>query len=121
MELKRDEIVKALDCFRHRILHSKLAEKVTESEMMSIIDAIDLIKELTEENERLRANAKSATEILNFKFAYDAGKADTARKMQERLRAETIVIKDHTGKLGSVVTIGTIEQIAKEIMNEDNI
>lgn len=52
------------------------------------VEADKTIQKLTEENERLRANTKSATEILNFKFAYDAGKADTVRKMQERLKKQ---------------------------------
>ena len=45
--------------------------------------------------------------------------ADTVRKMQERLKAESITIQDHTGKLGSVVLIGTIDQIAKEMVEGD--
>ena len=42
-------------------------------------------------------------------------KADTVRKMQERLKAEAITIQDHTGKLGLVVLVNDIDQIAKEM------
>ena len=45
-------------------------------------------------------------------------KADTIRKMQERLKAETITIQDHTGKLGSVILVNTVDQIAKEILED---
>lgn len=61
MELNRDKIVRELDNFHHRVLNSKLAEKITEREIIAIINAAALliedekkIKELTEENERLR-------------------------------------------------------------------
>jgi hypothetical protein len=40
--------------------------------------------------------------------------------MQERLKAETITIQDHTGKLGSVVLVGTIDQIVKEMLEGDD-
>jgi hypothetical protein len=39
--------------------------------------------------------------------------------MQERLKAESITIQDHTGKLGSVVLVGTIDQIVKEMLKEE--
>jgi hypothetical protein len=43
-------------------------------------------------------------------------RADTVRKMQERLKAEAITIQDHTGKLGLVVLVDTIDQIANELL-----
>lgn len=46
MELDMEQIVKTLECFHHRILNSDLAEKITEQEMMAIIDAIALIRNL---------------------------------------------------------------------------
>lgn len=51
-KLTDSEIVKALECFRHRILNSRLAEKVTGREMMSIVNALDLINRLQAENEK---------------------------------------------------------------------
>ena len=51
-----EQIIKALECFHHRILKSKLAEKVTEDEITSIINAIIIIKEQQAEIERLKAN-----------------------------------------------------------------
>ena len=51
--MDREQIIKALECFHARILNTKLAEKVTESEMMAVINAITAIKELTEEKAAL--------------------------------------------------------------------
>lgn len=53
-------------------------------------------------------------------FISNTIKADTIRKMQERLKAETITIQDHTGKLGSVIIVSTVDQIAKEMLEENN-
>ena len=116
-ELNREQIIKALECFHHRILNTKLAEKITESEMMAVIDALSLIKELTQANEMLSESydhlEKTKDELLserarlteenerlradNLTFAhgvekvaanyYNLGCADTVRKMQERLKA----------------------------------
>ena len=56
MELNREKIVRELDNFHHRVLNSKLAERITEREIMAIINAAALlieddkkIKELTTE------------------------------------------------------------------------
>ena len=56
MELNRERIVRELDNFHHRALNSKLAERITEREIMAIINAANLliedekkIKKLTEE------------------------------------------------------------------------
>ena len=47
--MERTKVIEALECFRHRILTSKLAEKVTEDEITAIINAIIIIKEQQEE------------------------------------------------------------------------
>jgi hypothetical protein len=90
-------------------------------------NALSLIKELTEENERLRADkdywksrAKESESEYNqaVKRGYNLGAIDYVGSFAERLKAETITIQDHTGKLGSVVLVGTIDQIAKEMVND---
>ena len=53
MELNREQIVKALECFRQRILDTNLAKNIYEAEIMAIVDAIALIRELTEEKEKI--------------------------------------------------------------------
>ena len=52
-EFNREDIIKALECFHQRILNTNLAEKITETEIIAIIDAIDLIKQLTEEKRQI--------------------------------------------------------------------
>ncbi len=104
-------------------------------------NALTIIKELTEENAKLARSCTELTrklEIANLdieckericeSYALQYGttadkevwlkkeRADTVRKMQERLKAETITIQDHTGKLGSVVLVDTIDQIANELL-----
>jgi hypothetical protein len=61
MELDRQKIVRELDSFHHHVLNSKLAERITEREIMAIINAAALIiedgkriEELIKENERLK-------------------------------------------------------------------
>ena len=75
-----------------------------------LADAISLIKKLTEENERLIAKERNATEILNFKFAYDAGKADGVRKMHNEIKGRCI-----KGGIYPAFVAGIIDQIAKEM------
>jgi hypothetical protein len=86
-------------------------------------------KRLTEENERLRADKdywksrakESESEYYQaVKRGYNLGAIDYVGSFAERLKAETITIQDHTGKLGSVVLVGTIDQIAKEMLEEEN-
>jgi hypothetical protein len=69
MEFDTEQIIKALECFHSRILNSNLAEKITEGEIMSIINALVLIKELTEENERLNRIIESY--MLQYGTAVD--------------------------------------------------
>ena len=45
--------------------------------------------------------------------------ADTVRKMQERLKAQAIIIKDHTGKMGTIVGVGNIDDVAREMIEDD--
>jgi hypothetical protein len=49
----REEIIKGLECFHTRILNTKLAEKITETEIMTIINALTLIEQLTEEKREI--------------------------------------------------------------------
>lgn len=74
-------------------------------------------KRLTEENERLRADCvKGANALIEEIQKNRTIEADTVKEFAERLKANTITIQDHTGKLGSVVLVGTIDQIAKEML-----
>ena len=63
MELNAEQIKKALECFHIRILNTNLAEKITETEIMAIVDALSLINELTEKNERLKQKRMNKIDI----------------------------------------------------------
>ena len=95
MKLNRDQIIKALECCSKDDCdncpnsfgncYSNLAR-----------DALSLIKELTEENERLRADT-----IDEF-----------VKMVKEKMREVA------TGKRASLVGIGWLDQIAKELKGE---
>lgn len=80
------------------------------------------IKELTEKNERLKAtkyymHSDGRIEVIP---SVDSVRADTIKKMQERLKADAVTIQDHTGKLGVVVGVGNIDDVAKEMLEGEN-
>ena len=136
--LNAETVKKALECcLANDICDSKCGEcqyKSTGADCMDCMlrDALALInsqeqriKELTEENERLKLDVEVCGAELsryteNIVQMAKQDRADTVRKMQERLKAETITIQDHTGKLGLVVLVGTIDQIAKEMEEGEN-
>ena len=107
MELNAEQIKKALECFHHRILNTKLAEKVTESEMMAIIDALALIDKLTVERDRYKR--------YYFNHDYDRMeatiKAETVRKMHSEIEERCI-----KGGIYPAFVKRTIDQIAKEMV-----
>lgn len=81
---------------------------------------IALIKELTKENKRLKAqkyylHSDGRIEMIP---TVESVRADTVRKMQERLKAQAMTIKDHTGKMGTVVGVGNIDDVAREMFEE---
>ena len=83
MELNREQIVKALEnAVRMGKFYSYMTPKLSYEELK---DALALIRELTEENERLRDSSVDYREIPYIKAE---AKADTVRKMQERSKAE---------------------------------
>jgi arginyl-tRNA--protein-N-Asp/Glu arginylyltransferase len=88
MELNREQIVKALEYFRQRILDTDLAKNIYEAEIMAIIDALSLIRELTKENKRLKAEKENLTVQRNTFREY-------AEKMQ--LFVESIRHKEEKG------------------------
>jgi hypothetical protein len=130
MELKRDDIIKALEhCFGNEPCSKcEWHEKGNGCLSKLAQSALSLIKELTEENERLKADKdywknrakESESEYAQaVKRGYNLGAIDYVGSFAERLKAETITIQDHTGKLGSVVLVGTIDQIAKEMLEAE--
>ena len=133
-ELNREQIIKALECCISEVKQDDCPcdacpYKDNGCNRNLLPDALSLIKELTEENERLRADkdcwkirAKESESEYDkaVKRGYNLGAIDYVGSFAERLKAETITIQDHTGKLGSVVVVGKIDQIAKEMLEGDN-
>ena len=133
MELNREQIVKVLECcLADRVICNDCPiQKECESTPFDATlarYALALIRELTEENERLR-NRVTATIILTDKDAerikkeclerveldIKAIQSDTVRKMQERLK--NAFNFGHTILEKSICDI--IDQIAKEMWEED--
>ena len=131
MELKREEIVKALECCTN--CNCDVCPYVPEQgthkgtigcndELM--INAISLINELTEENERLKKRLKATNymitpdERIEMIPTVESVRADTVREMQERLKVR---FKGGKCNLYTVYNIQRyIDQIAEEILEGKN-
>ena len=130
MELKRDEIVKALAMFIEDMpveLHLGLSR--TTRFRLLLRDALSLIKELTEENERLKSVEFTCGFIKPHKVLecpifdeVEKTKADTVREMKERLKAKMNDLSRNDGIFGTyyLVSKSFIDQIAKEMIGEAN-
>lgn len=101
MELNREQIVKALDAFHDRILNSKLAEKVTESEMMAVVDALtlinDLVKELFEAHNKNVELIKENAQLKFFDLVTAQQEAEYFKK--QYLEAKHEVLMDFAERL----------------------
>lgn len=111
-ELNQEEIIKALECLHQRILSTRLAEKITEAEMMAIIDALALIKELSEKVENYR-NELGEVRVALAEANNDKKKlrADTVRNMHSLIKERCI-----KGGIYPAFVAGVIDQIAKEML-----
>ena len=130
MELNREQIIKALECCHSSAIadckHCTYRGKADDEEDLGITclnvllkDTLALIKELTEENERLRKNLET------FK-----GKQKSLQKQIEVLSKENhlLLSKDFditvgdchivfsNGKKGNIYTFTEKDQIAKEML-----
>lgn len=82
-----------------------------------ITDALALIRELTEENERLEDNLiKQSTENIMLLLDKQDIKADTVRMMQERLKEKRV--KPEFPWDDFFITETDIDQVAKELLEE---
>ena len=144
MELNRDQIIKALECCLIQGAECRKCPMVhTHALCYREIkrNALALIKELTEENERLKAENelvqvshdslrelyRTDTDALlnvlsNFREETADIITDTVRKMQKRLHEKTFI--DTLGETGNYkmirksVMLVDIDQIAKEMLEE---
>jgi hypothetical protein len=133
MELNREQITKALEwcssggnCINCLENDKNLFLSKEGCMAVQMRNALALIKELTEENERLRAIMDEAKEIVErlaektpIAFANETrkAKADTVRKMQEALEHR---IHSKLSYHGWYLKETVIAEIAKEMLEEGN-
>ena len=119
MKINGEQVIKALECCTNRdkpcgecILHEDKLCTITMAN-----GALSLIKELTEENERLRGqNIDLAAELKKCLKAGWAVEVHTVRKMQERLIECFNNEVDHLSMYTEAQVIFAIDQIAKEMV-----
>ena len=122
MELNREQIIKALECCTSCSCGVDCPYyDSTLCQYHIMRDALSLIKELTEENERLRADneikSQKRANIFEIVNAFERGRTDGVRKMQERL----INYESYDNGGGNyVVSVDDIRTVAKEMLKEDN-
>lgn len=86
-------------------------------------NALALIRELTEEKERVEKLSEDLGRDVDVKLKYileledklETTKADTVQKMQERLKSQSFAHKN----FGELVYVEDIDQIAKELLEEN--
>ena len=129
MRLKRTEIIKALECCGS----NNCSEECFGSDMKGLSEctkilaqnALTLINELTEENERLRANNLTFAHGVEKVAAnyYNLGCTDTVRKMKESIIEKACSLSMVNGE-GKVIKIDyqispeRLDQIAEEMIGE---
>lgn len=68
-----NEIIKALKCLHKRILQSKCAEEITETEIMGLVNALDLINRQKAEIERLNKNCEELIYKIEYLLCHATG------------------------------------------------
>ena len=124
MELNAEQIIKDLECcYMQELEHNENCPECPYTDLYPNCaeylgkDALSLIKELAEENERLEnVLVEQSAENVMLCGELKHVKADTVRKMQKRIKTE----KFHHKNFGDLVYIDAIDQIAKEILSEPN-
>ena len=128
--MNRDQIIKGLECCTADGIHCDACPYDSKKTLTLCLcdlkaDALSLINELTEENERLKervdATAKQCGRLIMESDERDFERlkqiamvrADTVRKFADKLIA---YYNSLDGKTSSVLTAYHIEQIAKEMM-----
>ena len=122
MKLNREQIIKALECcYMQELEHNENCPECHYTDLYPNCaeylgkHAFALIKELTEENERLREKADRNLENLKAvleEISENTIVADTVRKMQERLKEQ---ISDMRGYIGNYFR-NKIDQISEELL-----
>ena len=115
---RRKEIIKALECCQKRKCQSCTYDVFGNSLSNCKVKkhALSLIKELTEENERLNGAVEMYEEERKYHFEMSRkkiaeAKADTVRKMQTEIEARCI-----KGGIYPAFVKSTIDKVAEEII-----
>ena len=133
VEINREQIIKALECllstdYDGREFCEKRGCSYSECENClddALKDALSLIKELTEENEKLKAqkyyiHSDGRIEMIP---TVESVRADTVRQMQERLKQYIDVGHYRPATeicLSELAVANIIDQIAKEMLDNDS-
>jgi predicted transcriptional regulator len=118
-----NEIIKALDNLRRKILATRFAEQVTESEIMGLVNAISLINRQKAEIERLKMYKSLYDDLkaenLETIKAIKHNKAEAIKEFAERLKEKKCSYSEteHTFDFDGV-TVEDIDAIAKEMTEE---
>ena len=126
----KNEIINALECLHKRILQSKFAEEVTETEIMGLVNAPKLInrqkakiKEFDEklviqqglidyqkaEIERLNIELQSMRNAANsYKMHYETAKSEAIKEFAKRLKCG---VPQETG----VIRCADVDNLVKEM------
>ena len=111
--MERNDIIKALECCAKGCCGDcPRSPSSLGCCRKTMLDALSLIKELNEENERLRLAFVAECDLSNCTREKET-KADTVRKIQKRLKAKAYTNND----CQDVVLLSNIDQIAKEMIN----
>lgn len=117
--MERNEIIKALEfCSVPKLTKCEGCPREEEDSLCMYRlnkDALSLIKELTEENEKIG--------IENFDLVCKLSriKEDTVREMRERLKERAYTSNDWShGEHPMVVELDDIDQIAEEMLSDGN-
>ena len=119
--MDREQIVKALECCRGKGCKECPCNCNCATCISTLMgDALALIRELTEENERLEKEVDRLSQVVLYhdsitEMEVAEAKADTVRKMQERFN-QVFGGMDATNAL----LRRTFDQIAQEILEEVN-
>lgn len=125
MELNREQIVKALECCASNSLTDCNRCPIDEQKKDNCecgrylaIQALALIRELTEENERLRAEVSVKKKLLDkCEERFSSIKADTVRKMLQRIKEDALSVSllSNPPKFMLEISEDALDQIAKEL------
>lgn len=119
-----NEIIKALECLHKRILQSKFAEEVTETEIMGLVGALDLINRQKAEIERLKeynetlltANVDLWNEILVIKSEAIKEFAERGKKTLSEFDMSSVGIPDYDRGYSDCKT--AIEDVINDLEEE---